>query len=114
MLDTIIATQDNLLDFDTAKNMAEWLNEQYPGHLWAVNVKGEQGIATVHNLMLSGQWGFILKLDKNYSASDFRRRVIKAGGELLERYNVRRGVVDQAQLAALPMDFAGRTVGDFS
>ena len=97
-----------------AKDMAEALNGAYPGHLWAVNVQEAQGIATVHDLYLSGTWGFTLKLDKNYSASDFKRRVIRAGGELLERFRVKRGAVDHAALAALPVNHAGNHVGDFA
>lgn len=102
------------LDMAMAKNVAESLNANYPGHLWAVNCRGDQGIMTVHNLSLSGQWGYTLLLDKSYSASDLNKRAIIAGGEILERYNVSRGRVNHDQLAGLETDFAGRVVGDLS
>lgn len=106
--------RSNALDLSLAKDIAEALNEHYPGHLWAVNCQGEQGIMTIHNLMLSGQWGFVLKLDNNYSASDLRKRAILAGGEILERYKVSRGRINHEHMATMDTDFAGRIIGDLS
>jgi len=37
-----------------------------------------------------------------------------AGGELLERYKLRRGAADAAAIADLKTDFSGRIVGDMS
>lgn len=104
----------SILDFNMAKNMAEILHEAYPGHLWAVTCEGEKGIATVRNMMLSGQWGFVLKLSDLFSSSDMKKQVVMAGGELLERYRLRRGAANQDILAAMPTDFAGRSIGDKS
>jgi hypothetical protein len=106
--------RSNALDLSLAKDIAEALNEHYPGHLWAVNCQGEQGIMTIHNLMLSGQWGFVLKLDNNYSSSDLRKRAILAGGEILERYKVSRGRINHEHMATMDTDFAGRIIGDLS
>lgn len=99
-------------DLVMAKNMAETLHRQYPGHLWAVSVDGKQGIADVRNLALSGTWGFRLKLPAIYSASEFDREVMRAGGELLERHRVARRKADPDQLNHLPTDFAGRILVD--
>lgn len=63
-------------------------------------------------MYLSGNWGFQLRLPANYSASDFRRRVIRAGGELLERYRVTRGKADPDELAGLQRDFTGNLRAD--
>lgn len=97
-------------DLILAKQMAETLHKHYPGHLWAVTCEGAKGIATVRNLALSGNWGFILKLRDHYSASSFEREVMRAGGELLERFKLRAGRANQDAIAALPLDFAGRHV----
>lgn len=91
-----------------AKEMAEALHSQYPGHLWAVSCDGRIGFADVRNLALSGNYGFRLKLDHIYSASDFRKRVIRAGGEILERYRLDRGRMDMDKYSSLATDFAGR------
>lgn len=102
------------LDFNMAKEIAEVLHVAYPGHLWAVTSEGEKGIATVRNMALAGNWGFVLKLGSLYTSSDFKKQIVMAGGELLERFRLRRGAVDSAAIAALATDFAGQTLGDTS
>lgn len=99
-------------DLVMAKTMAEELHRAYPGHLWAVTCNGTIGFADVRNLALSGNWGFRIKLDDIYSASQFMHLVRTAGGELLERYRLTRGKFDQDQYNALPTDFAGRLKAD--
>lgn len=107
------AVQD-ALDIQMAKTIAEALNADYPGHLWAVNVRGEQGIATIHNLMLSGEWGYILHLDKRYSASETIVAAKRGAGEILERFNVHRGRANMENMALMETDFAGRVIGDLT
>lgn len=107
------AKQD-ALDIHLAMMIAEALNQAYPGHLWAVNVRGDQGIATIHNLMLSGEWGYILHLDKRYSASETVAAAKRGAGEILERYNVSRGRANMEKMAHMATDFAGRVIGDLS
>lgn len=94
-------------DFVMSKNMAETLHRHYPGNQWAVTCEGSKGIATIRNLLLSGRYGVILKLPAIYSGSSFDKEVMKAGGEILERYRMSRGRVDAAQYANLQTDFAG-------
>lgn len=103
------------LDFNMAKEMSECLTAAYPGHAWAVTCEGEKGIATVRNLALSGNWGFVMKLRNMSSSSDWKKQIIMAGGELLERFRLRRGAVDHDAVASLEMDPLGRkTLGDYS
>jgi hypothetical protein len=106
------ATGIDLNDYLMSKNMAEVLHAHYPNHQWAVTCEGDKGIATVRDLFLSGQWGYILKLPAIYSGSAFEADVIKAGGEILERFGLKRGKLDEAQLADLKTDFAGNTAFD--
>ena len=95
-------------DLLMAKEMADLLHQHYPGHLWAVSCDGAgSGFADVRNLSLSGTWGFRVKLRELFSASDFRRRIVMAGGEILERYNLSRGKLRQEELAAIPLTFNG-------
>ncbi|MFA7290904.1 MAG: hypothetical protein WC023_01525 [Rhodocyclaceae bacterium] len=100
------------LDFNMARDMAEALHAAYPGHLWAVTCEGEKGIATVRNMYLSGNWGFVLKLKDISTASDWKKKVVMAGGELLERYRLSRGSADQAAIADLQSDKFGNILGD--
>jgi hypothetical protein len=101
-------------DMVLAKEMAETLHAAYPGHMWGVHVQGTQGVADIRNLALSGDWGFRIKLPAIYSASEFKRKVLLGGGELLERYRVSRGRVDHDQIDALPTDISGRIIVDKS
>ncbi len=107
------APQTNARELILAKQMGDRLHTAYPGHLWAVTVSEKQGIATIRDLYLSGIWGYVLKLSDHYTASDWDQQVMHAGGEILERYRVRRGAVNQGEIAALPTDFAGRHKADF-
>lgn len=104
--------QGQINDIVMAKSMAEALHRAYPGHFWAVAVDGKAGLADVRNLALSGNWGFRLKLNKIYSASAFEKDVIRAGGEILERFRLSRGRLDEDALASTQQDFAGRLMAD--
>ncbi len=94
-------------DHTLAKNVAEKLEEKYPGWLWAVHVM--DGVVGVKSLRLSGQWGFILHADK--IDNDYRV-VVNAGGEILERYRQYRGKFNQTKYDDLEMDQYGRLNGD--
>jgi hypothetical protein len=94
-------------DFFLSKQIAEILDKAYPGHLWGVNVDGEQGIARVFNLRLSGQWGFILHLSEMKYQDEIQRNALQAGGELLERYRLARGRYNQDEYSDLHQNCAG-------
>ena len=79
------------------------LDKTYPGHLWAVNVA--DGIVTVKNMFLSGAMGFtvgILDLDTHL------HKITMAGGEILERYRLKRAALNLDDLKGKKRDFAGR------
>ncbi len=104
----------DLNDILMAKTMAEALHQAYPGHLWAVSCDGKTGMADVRNMALSGNWGFRLKLNQIYSASEFKKNVLRAGGEILERYRLARGKANQDEYSDLKTDFAGHFKADKS
>lgn len=108
----IVTDKPNLgaADLVLAKNMADLLHRHYPGHLWAVTC--EKGVASVRNLYLSGNWGFIIKVGNAYSISEFDRQVVRAGGELLERYKLHRGAFRDDQYLDIGKDFAGNLIVD--
>jgi hypothetical protein len=108
--DSAMATSAH--DMILAKEIADTLHSHYPGHLWAINVDGPNGVANIHDLMLSGQWGYRLKLVDIYSASEFRKDVIRAGGEILERFRLSRGQFNESQYTQLATNFAGDFVFD--
>lgn len=104
--------QGAMIDVLTARTMAEYLHKEYPGHLWAVSCDTRTGFADVRNLALSGNWGFRIRLSGIYSASGFRKDVVRAGGEILERYKLARGKYEEDNLLSLKTDFAGRLTAD--
>jgi hypothetical protein len=93
-------------EYFMAKNAAELLHKHYPGHLWATAIDG--GFLDIRNLMISGDMGYRVKIGQLFSGSDWDKKVMRAGGEILERYRKRRGVVDEAGIHNLPVNFAGR------
>lgn len=99
--------QRNLADIDTAKRMSEVLQKHYPGHLWGVHVDSEQGVATIKNFRLSGNWGFLLHLGA-FSVSEQDRQVVMAAGEMLERYRLSRGEARRHELDELKTDSLGQ------
>lgn len=93
-------------DFEIAKKCADALNKHYHGYAWAVNASSETGMVQVRNLSLSGEWGFNLHLSNVINDVDMKR-VVAAGGEILERYNARRGTINHDQVDSLPTDWLG-------
>lgn len=105
MDDSATSTLNDML---LAKQIAEKLMEHYPHpHLWAVTCEGRTGIATIKNMNLSGQYGYVLKLPKLYSASSLAKDVVRAGGEILERFGMNRGRFNEQQYAELATNHAG-------
>jgi len=91
-----------------SKQMADTLTKHFPGYLWGVQVRARQGIADIRNLSLAGNWGYRLKLNDHYTASDWDRQCMLAGGEILERFKASRRRADEEAIAHMPTDFAGR------
>ena len=99
----------NGYDHDLAKNVAEKLEEKYPGWLWAVHVM--DGIVGVKSMRLSGNWGFVIhqdKIDNDYKI------VVNAGGEILERFRQQRGKFNNTLYNDLTMDTKGKLDGDYA
>jgi hypothetical protein len=98
----------NANDFVMAKHIAETLHAHYPGQRWAVTCDGRTGLITIRNLWLSGTYGYILKIGEISSVSMLTKDVVRAGGEILERFRMARGRFDEVKYHTMPTDFAGR------
>jgi len=103
----LVAEWDEVQDQLTAQQCAEVLNQHYPGHAWAVHVSSGQGLINIMNFNLSGKHGYRLKLSGLYSWDDLRDRVMRAGGEILERAKLPRGSYDHDRVRDLPVSFHG-------
>lgn len=73
-----------------AHKVLEILCEVYPGHPWATRVFG--GVVFIKHLELGKNWGMVRKYkDMAHDSQVFRREIIMAAGEFLERANLVRG-----------------------
>lgn len=85
------------------------LHKHYPGYVWRINVDPENGIVNVWNkdlsLLTRKQWGFTGHLSRwNVGL------MVRLAGELLERFNVSRAGLNEAEmheLAHKPLDQRG-------
>ena len=78
-------------DITLAKNIAETLHAQYPGHLWAVNVNSEGGVVDIKNFRISSRYGIRLYLNALTPFDTAATRlIVNSGGELLERAKLPR------------------------
>ncbi len=97
-----------------ARNLIGRLEEHYPAFTgyWRVSVNDAGGVIEVTNMMLSGQWGFLMHIAKIDAEG---RKVVRAAGELLERYKIsraRKTGVNLESLLTLPRDARGALVPD--
>ncbi|TXH48347.1 MAG: hypothetical protein E6Q97_24985 [Desulfurellales bacterium] len=76
-------------DFDRCKEAAEVLHNHYPGHAWAVHPQG--GCLVIRNLVISELYGMVLHMDNLTDGGARKKRIIRAGGEYLERAGWKRG-----------------------
>jgi len=96
----VLAETETVKDLDLCKEALDVLNTHYPGHFWAVKVM--QGIIHVKNMSFSNQWGIARKLGQmEWDAMVFRREVMRAGGEYLERAKLLRGRWNGDQIQGL-------------
>lgn len=88
-----------------AANIAETLHKHYPGHMWAVNIY--QNVVYIYNLALSGDHAYVIHQDK---MDNDGKMIIKAGGEILERYNLNRSRIKENQFMDLKRNFKGEII----
>jgi hypothetical protein len=83
-----------------AKQLGTALVKAYPGYEWSVHVDAIGGVICVVNPSVSTLKGYHLHM-KGDTVQDLQIRAVEAGGEILERYGLRRGKVDVAAIENL-------------
>ena len=81
-------------DQKTAFEISATLNRHYPGHKFGVNVDSRSGIATIAHeadILAGNGMGYVLHLSKLNSDPTYDA-AMRAGGEILERKGIARGV----------------------
>lgn len=100
------------LDQQICELVAWVLARHYPGYNWLVQADRKVGFVDIRNVSLDGAMGCRIPLGGYATASELELLAMRYGGEILERYHVTRGAMDQDQIDALPTDFAGRLRAD--
>ena len=93
-----------------AGNALATLERHYPDWGWQVGVDDIGGVMHVRATAIpSGRWGFLLKLKR---VDPEGLAVMRAGGELLERYRLRRAARKPGETQMIIRDAMGRAVPD--
>lgn len=95
-----------------ARNLIARLEQHYPAFTgaWRVFVNEQGGVVQVTNMMLSGKMGFLMHISNIDSEG---RAIVRAGGELLERYRVSRDKAYKLQsLIDMPRNRIGNLAHD--
>jgi hypothetical protein len=87
------------------------LQNLYPGWRWWVDCTLPSGMIAVRNLDLDGDYGFYVPVAKYVQADQPAKIIMRAGGEILERYKQHRGrrIASDQDIAR---DFKGVAKGD--
>lgn len=96
-------------DQKLADRSAKLLIAHYPGYPWCVRCSSRQGILTVRLLIVGYEqftslFHFVMHL-KDVHADPNLRCVVRAGGELLERWGLARRGIDLAEYMAAKPQF---------
>lgn len=84
-----------------AKYILELLVKHYPGHPWIVQAFTMLGYATIRNPSLSTKYGMRLIFPKIFTHDDLVKKIVRFGGEFLERFSVDRKKADRDQITEL-------------
>lgn len=79
------------LEMAFAKRIGGKLMQVYPQRRWSVTVDVTAGYAQICCPSLSVTKGYILHLARYHTTRDLLRKVVEAGGEVLERHGIGRG-----------------------
>jgi len=96
-----------------AKRCGEALEKRYPGWLWTINPDEVGGVIYIYSLRLSGEYGYTIKI-ADIQDDPQAKEAIMAGGEILERYQIRRGKYDRELLRGKMTDLRGNYIPDIT
>lgn len=83
-------------DLMVAKAITRVLLAHYRGHFWVVESDSAQGIAWISIPLLLGNWKYVFHLSEEITPA----MIIRAGGQILERFNIPRSNLDVASFIA--------------
>lgn len=91
-----IHTEHDKKDLALCGEVSAILNKHYPKHLWMVGCDHASGMIYVElpyaTKIMMFPYGFSLHIPKLGSVRTMKKKVVWAGGELLERFKLKRGM----------------------
>lgn len=104
-----IALQESVMENRICSMVGQELERHYPDWPWYVECRLPTGLIAVKNMALNGDYGFYLPIAGLINETD-PKLVMRAGGEVLERYRLDRGKMPE--LVDVERDFLGKAIGD--
>lgn len=83
-----------------AKRIGAELVLKYPGHGWNVLADTRSGIVKIYNQHITARVGYIWKM-KDINPANFSRDVMRIGGEMLRRSNIKFDVMNPEEIMEL-------------
>lgn len=106
------STPDEAEQAVLADRMCRWIGSvllrHYPNRQWFVEVSMEGGVAKIQSPSISNNYGFVVHIDKPREALE--RAVVRAGGELLERFGLSRERAAIGGEEAIERDIRGEAI----
>ena len=97
---------------NVTKRAGAALEKKYPGWWWLLNPDEEGGVFYIYSLRLSGEWGYVVKTKEMQERP--AKIAIMAGGEILERFGIRRGKYKRELLHDKMVDLRGNFIPDIT
>lgn len=76
-------------DLTLTGRVADVIQRHYPGHPWMIEVSHEQGVVMVSIPLFTGRHKYVIHIN-TLKTDPALRTVIRAAGEILERYRIPR------------------------
>ena len=94
-------------NLELAKIVADCLQGAYMGYAWLVNVDLRNGIVNILCSDVSQQYGCTIPAHKLAHNGEAKKLILRAGGEILERARLRRGRMNESEVANAKRDLRG-------
>lgn len=105
-------------EFMFSSSVVDFLTHTYPGFAWTANTIMKQGVILIlEPTFMDQKIPYVLHLSEViHSYKALQKKLVKVGGEILERYCLPREAINKFQahdkIIQLPRDFAGRASFD--
>ena len=85
------------------------LQKHYPGRRWFADVNLLGGVAYIACPDISMRYGYSLRISRTWL--ELEKRVIRAGGEILERFHLSRNRAQEGDTKYMPRNARGEALG---